>query len=105
MSVSQSCLRTSIVQTALFAMKAKNYGSENDAASVANEQHCMNCNKSENEVFSFCPVSARFEKNGPMLPGKFMRQDAKASISRRSFSRELSGDSFGKDMRRKNRRE
>jgi hypothetical protein len=86
-------------------MKAKNYGSENDAASVANEQHCMNCYKSENEVFSFCPVSARFEKNGPMRPEKIYetgRQslDLSPILFQRAFRRFI-----GKDMRRKNRRE
>jgi len=83
-------------------MKAKKICSENDAASVANEQHCMNCYKSENEVFSFCPVSVRFEKNGLMLPRKFIKigrqgLDLSPILFQRAFRRFI-----GKDMRRKN---
>jgi hypothetical protein len=42
----------------------------------------------------FCPAVDQFEKNGPMLPGKFMRQDGFTAISCRGPSRELPGDSL-----------
>jgi hypothetical protein len=41
----------------------------------------MNDYESENDVFSFCSASTGFEKNGSMLPGKFMGQGQKTDTA------------------------
>ena len=75
------------------------YGSEMtpfDAPSGAPLWRCMKRHDSESDVLCFCSVITRFEKNGSMLPGKFMIQDGLKAIYRRGSSRELSGDSLEK---------
>lgn len=64
-------------QNDLFRQNEKIYGSEEThfkTPSEASSWHRMNGYASENDAFSFCPATDRFEKNGQMLLGKFTGQ-------------------------------
>lgn len=45
-----------------------------DTPSEASSSRRMNGYASENDAFFFCLVSKTLEKNGSLLPGKFMGQ-------------------------------